>query len=166
MEGWSFLFGNIGSQGFCFYFTSGHRDKLGVDMNGVNNGSNEYVPLIRSGGWADIGCRRQMEDTHVIVNDIAAMGGGHGAYYGVFDGHSGEHAAIFVRDHLLRYILEDSSFPSAADHAVRQAFLQTDKAFARACELDERLCSGTTALAVLILGRLVEAISGRAFHHF
>lgn len=124
-----------------------------MDMNGANNGSGEYMPLIRSGGWDDIGCRRQMEDTHAIINDIAAMGGGHGAYYGVFDGHSGKHAAVFVRDHLLRYILEDTSFPSAADQAMKHAFLRTDKAFAKACELDERLCSGTTALAVLILGR-------------
>lgn len=124
-----------------------------MDINGVSNGLKEFVPMIRSGGWDDIGCRRQMEDTHVIVNDIALMGGGHGAYYGVFDGHSGKHAALFVRDHLLRYILEDSAFPSSAQKAVKQAFLQTDKEFAEACQIDDRLCSGTTALAVLILGR-------------
>ncbi|KAH7433453.1 hypothetical protein KP509_07G070400 [Ceratopteris richardii] len=94
-----------------------------------------------------------MEDTHVIVNDIATARGGHGAFYGVFDGHSGCHAAVFVRDNLLKYILDDASFPDAAQQAVKQAFLRTDRAFAEACELDARLCSGTTALAVLILGR-------------
>lgn len=124
-----------------------------MDFNGVNNGTKEFSPLVRSGGWDDIGCRRQMEDTHVIVNDIISMGRGHGAYYGVFDGHSGKHAAVFARENLLKYILEDSAFPSGAQRAIKQAFLQTDKAFAEACRFDEQLCSGTTALAALILGR-------------
>lgn len=135
-----------------------HSDMVGVEMDviGISKAKHalsEFVPLIRSGGWADIGCRRQMEDTHVIVNDLASLGGGSGAYYGVFDGHSGKHAAAFVRENLLTYILEDAAFPSAAQKAVKQAFLRTDQAFAEACQVDDRLCSGTTALAVLILGR-------------
>lgn len=134
-------------------------DKAELDMEllGVSKATCVFesglFPLIRSGGWADIGSRKQMEDTHVIVNDLASVGGGSGAYYGVFDGHSGKDAAVFVKENLLRYILQDASFPSVAKLAVKQAFLRADQAFAKACQDNELLCSGTTALAALILGR-------------
>lgn len=30
----------------------------------------DFVPIVRSGGWADIGFRPSMEDTHVCVDNI------------------------------------------------------------------------------------------------
>lgn len=76
----------------------------------------------------------------------------------VFDGHGGKHAADFACHHLPRFIVEDDDFPGEVERAVASAFLQTDNAFAEACSLDAALASGTTALAALVIGRLVLSI--------
>ncbi|XP_002974967.2 probable protein phosphatase 2C 27 [Selaginella moellendorffii] len=112
-----------------------------------------FVPMIRSGEWTDIGGRGLMEDAHVRVDDLRPMGDAPGAFYGVFDGHCGKDAALFVREHLLGYILRDVSFPACLEDAVRHGFYQTDHAFAEACLLDEQLQSGTTALTAFVIGR-------------
>lgn len=54
-----------------------------------------------------------------------------------------------------RFIIEDEDFPGEIEKVVASAFLQTDTAFAEACALDAALASGTTALAALVVGRLV-----------
>lgn len=43
----------------------------------------EYVPEYRSGGSAERGIRRSMEDAHVCVDDIGDKTGSPGAFYGV-----------------------------------------------------------------------------------
>lgn len=73
----------------------------------------------------------------------------------VFDGHGGKHAADFVCHHLPRFIVKDEEFPKEIERVISSAFLQTDNAFAEACSLDAALASGTTALAALVIGRLV-----------
>ncbi|KAJ7527950.1 hypothetical protein O6H91_16G077600 [Diphasiastrum complanatum] len=119
----------------------------------------EFFPMIRSGGWTDIGGRQYMEDAHLRIDNLGTkfgpsfVGENAGAFYGVFDGHGGQDAAHFVRENLLRFILDDVDFPSAIDEAVRNAYLQTDHAFAEACLLDQDRSSGTTALTALIIGR-------------
>ncbi|KAH9318341.1 hypothetical protein KI387_020110, partial [Taxus chinensis] len=118
-----------------------------------------FTPVARSGGWADIGDRQYMEDTHVCFDNFAdkfgcsSLGEGPWAFYGVFDGHGGKHAAHFVCDKLPSLIVKDSHFPSEVEKAVRRAFLRTDTAFAEACSLDTGLSSGTTALVAMIIGR-------------
>ncbi|XP_010249924.1 PREDICTED: probable protein phosphatase 2C 57 isoform X2 [Nelumbo nucifera] len=118
-----------------------------------------FIPIVRSGGWADIGFRQSMEDAYVCVDDFMLDYGhenfceGPNAFYGVFDGHGGKHAADFACNHLPRFIIEDEDFPREIEKAVSSAFLQTDSAFAEACSMDTALASGTTALAVLVLGR-------------
>lgn len=72
-------------------------------------------------------------------------------YIQVFDGHGGTDAAVFVRDHILKFILEDTHFPISVEKAIKNAFLKADYAFADASSLD--ISSGTTALTALILGR-------------
>ncbi|XP_002982174.2 probable protein phosphatase 2C 57 [Selaginella moellendorffii] len=119
----------------------------------------EFLPFIRSGGWADIGLRNHMEDAHVRIDDLVkhlgelVIGESTGSFYGVFDGHLGKDAAQFVRENLLKFIVEDTAFPAALEEAVKRAFLRTDRAFAQACQIDSELASGTTALTVLIFGR-------------
>lgn len=78
------------------------------------------------------------------------------AVFQVFDGHDGEAAAIYVKEHLLRYILEDVSFPTATEDAVKNAYLELDKKFSDACRLDDSLSSGTTVLSALLQGRSVD----------
>lgn len=69
----------------------------------------------------------------------------------MFDGHGGTDAASFVRNNILRFIAEDSQFPSCVEKAIKSAFVQADYAFADASSLD--ISSGTTALTALFFGR-------------
>uniref|UniRef100_A0A804R1K7 protein-serine/threonine phosphatase n=1 Tax=Zea mays TaxID=4577 RepID=A0A804R1K7_MAIZE len=94
-----------------------------------------FVPVIRSGDWSDIGGRQYMEDTHV------------------FDGHGGKDAAHFVCDNLPRMIVEDSDFPLQLEKVVRRSFMQIDCQFAETCSLHRASSSGTTALTAMVFGR-------------
>ncbi|KAF3628852.1 hypothetical protein FXO38_28007 [Capsicum annuum] len=65
---------------------------------------NKFLPTLRSGEWSDIGGRRDMKDTHICITDMA-KNFGHSicgeesiSFYGVFDGHGGKGAVLFVRD--------------------------------------------------------------------
>ena len=69
----------------------------------------------------------------------------------MFDGHGGIDAASFVRNNILRLIIEDSHFPICVEKAIKSAFVRADYAFADDSELD--ISSGTTALTALIFGR-------------
>ncbi|KAG1335522.1 putative protein phosphatase 2C 57 [Cocos nucifera] len=127
----------------------------------------EYIPILRSGGWADIGIRPSMEDAFVCCDNfmqdygLKNFGEGPGAFYGVFDGHGGKHAADFACSNLLRFIGEDEDFPREIERVFASAFLQTDSTFGEACSVNSALASGTTALAALVVGRsLVVANAG------
>ncbi|KAH0774432.1 hypothetical protein KY290_011569 [Solanum tuberosum] len=120
---------------------------------------NKFLPTLRSGEWSDIGGRHDMEDTHICIADMA-KNFGHSisgeeaiSFYGVFDGHGGTGAALFVRDCLPRIIVEDADFPLKLEKVVSKSFLETDAAFAKSCSLDSDLSSGTTALTAMIFGR-------------
>ncbi|KAJ4731570.1 Protein phosphatase 2C [Rhynchospora pubera] len=128
---------------------------------------NNYVPIIRSGACADKGSRRSMEDVYFCCDDFSKDYGIQdfdeepSAFYGVFDGHGGKHAADFACSNLLKYILQDEDFPMDIEKVISSAFLQTDSAFAEACSDNCSLESGTTALAALVVGRsLIVANAG------
>ncbi|KAI3443942.1 hypothetical protein Pfo_000607 [Paulownia fortunei] len=120
---------------------------------------NNFLPILRSGDWSDIGGRLDMEDTHICIPDLAMNFGytvrGEEAisFYGVFDGHGGKGAAQFVRDHLPRIIVEDADFPLELEKVVTRSFMETDAAFAKSCSVESTLSSGTTALTAMIFGR-------------
>lgn len=69
----------------------------------------------------------------------------------MFDGHGGTDAASFVRENILRFIVEDAHFPVCVKKAIKSAFLRADSAFANAGSFDSS--SGTTVLTALICGR-------------
>ncbi|KAI3825473.1 hypothetical protein L1987_06962 [Smallanthus sonchifolius] len=127
----------------------------------------EFLPLVRSGAWADMGFRGSMEDVYICADSFVHDYGGKNpiegpaAFYAVFDGHGGKHAADFACQHLPRFIFEDDDFPREIERVIASAFAQTDSAFAEACMLDADLASGTTALAALVIGSsLVVANAG------
>lgn len=128
---------------------------------GVEDCPSQFFPIVRSGAWTDIGFRSTMEDVYVCADNFVQDYGlenlpdGPSAFYGVFDGHGGKHAADFACYHLPKFIVEDEDFPGDIEKVVASAFLQTDVAFAEACSLDAALASGTTALAALVIGRLL-----------
>ncbi|XP_048133495.1 probable protein phosphatase 2C 57 isoform X2 [Rhodamnia argentea] len=136
-------------------------------ISSVWSRKSQFLPVIRSGACADIGFRTSMEDVYVCVDDfvqdygLTNMADGPNAFYGVFDGHGGKHAADFACHNLLQYIIKDEDFPQEIEKVVSSAFLQTDAAFAEACSFDAALSSGTTALAAIIMGRsLIVANAG------
>ncbi|KAJ9167785.1 hypothetical protein P3X46_019380 [Hevea brasiliensis] len=128
---------------------------------GVENHNTDFIPIVRSGAWKDIGFRTSMEDVYICIDNFMSDYGlnnvvsGPNSFYGVFDGHGGKHAADFACLHLPKFIVEDEDFPREIERVVASAFLQTDAAFAKACSLDTALASGTTALAALVIGRLL-----------
>ncbi|KAK4767725.1 hypothetical protein SAY87_002866 [Trapa incisa] len=133
-------------------------DVSGDDNSSPSNEKLEFVPTLRSGCCAERGPKDFMEDEHVCINNLVDHLGettdcpSPRAFYGVFDGHGGTDAAVFVRDNILRFILEDAHFPISVKKAIKSAFLKMDYAFADASSLD--ISSGTTALTALIFGRL------------
>ncbi|XP_027081342.1 probable protein phosphatase 2C 22 isoform X2 [Coffea arabica] len=140
---------------------------ISVEGLNINDCPADYVPSLRSGAWSDIGVRSSMEDVVVRADNFVHHYGlkgsdqGPSAFYAVFDGHGGKHAADFACDHLPRFIAEDEHFPREIERVISSAFLQTDNAFAEACSLDDGLASGTTALAALVIGSsLVVANAG------
>lgn len=117
----------------------------------------EFLPMFRSGSCAEIGPKQYMEDEHICIDDLIQHIGpastipSPGAFYGVFDGHGGTDAALFIRNNILRFIVEDSHFPTCVGKAITSAFLKADYEFADSSALD--ISSGTTALTALVFGR-------------
>lgn len=135
-----------------------------ADMQDLDVGSklpsdekSEFLPIFRSGSCAERGPKQYMEDEHLCIDNLiehlveTADFPSPGAFYGVFDGHGGTDAASFIRSNILRFIVEDSHFPTCMEKAIKSAFVKADYAFADASTLD--ISSGTTALTALIFGR-------------
>ncbi|KAH7295061.1 hypothetical protein KP509_27G030900 [Ceratopteris richardii] len=124
-------------------------------------GGLNFKLVLRSGVSFDTGGRHYMEDEHILIDNLVdhidplLMNMTPSSYYGVFDGHGGRDAAQFAKEKLLKYIVQDASFPVSVEKAVHEGFLNTDKAFAEACRMGNCASSGTTAITVLILGREV-----------
>ncbi|XP_071924070.1 probable protein phosphatase 2C 27 [Coffea arabica] len=122
-----------------------------------SDGKSSFLPIFRSGCCAEKGPKQYMEDEHICIDNLFEHLGetagfpSPGAFYGVFDGHGGTDAAIFIRKNILKFIVDDSSFPLFLEKAIKNAFLKADYAFADDSILD--ISSGTTALTALISGR-------------
>ncbi|KAH6786647.1 Protein phosphatase 2C family protein [Perilla frutescens var. hirtella] len=116
-----------------------------------------YTPIFRSGSCAEKGPKPYMEDEHICIDDLpqylSDISGfsSCASFYGVFDGHGGTDASSFVRNNILKFIVESSCFPACLEKSIKSAFLKADYAFADDSSLD--ISSGTTALTAFISGR-------------
>ncbi|KAJ1692045.1 hypothetical protein LUZ63_008743 [Rhynchospora breviuscula] len=119
---------------------------------------------LRSGSFADIGRRRYMEDEHIRIDNLPASAASPSpspsAFYAVFDGHGGPDAAAFMKTHALSFLSQHSIDSSHGPHdilslqtSLTRAFLHADLALSRDASVSRS--SGTTALAALLLGRLL-----------
>ncbi|KAK1416500.1 hypothetical protein QVD17_32291 [Tagetes erecta] len=130
---------------------------VGVKLD--SDGESEYAPMIRSGSCAEKGPKEYMEDEHICIDDLLEhldrIDGlpSIGAFYGVFDGHGGTDAASYVRENILKFIIEDPQFPGCLKKAIRNAYIKADQAFAKNITVD--VSSGTTALTTLVFGRMI-----------
>ncbi|KAJ4964337.1 hypothetical protein NE237_024276 [Protea cynaroides] len=128
-----------------------------VGIKSPSDGSSAFLPIFRSGSCSEIGPKQYMEDEHICIDDLVEHLGVNihfpspGAFYGVFDGHGGSDAASFIKKNILKFIVEDSHFPSCMKKAIKNSFMKADHAFADAHTLDSS--SGTTALTAFIFGR-------------
>ncbi|KAL5984275.1 hypothetical protein ACLOJK_018379 [Asimina triloba] len=122
-----------------------------------NDEKSDFLPLCRSGSCSEIGPKQYMEDEHICIDNLGEHIGkavdipSPGAFYGVFDGHGGSDASSFIRKNILKFIIDDSYFPTCPEKAINNAFVKADHAFADARFLDST--SGTTALTAIIFGR-------------
>ncbi|KAJ6745500.1 PROTEIN PHOSPHATASE 2C [Salix koriyanagi] len=107
-------------QGFDQIFVQVKIKTLDIPVKpnlGAESHDADFVPIVRSGAWTDIGFRSSMEDVYICADNFMSDYGlknaidGPNAFYGVFDGHGGKHAADFARYHLPRFIAEDEDFP-------------------------------------------------------
>ncbi|XP_042017886.1 probable protein phosphatase 2C 27 [Salvia splendens] len=137
----------------------------GIGMKSPPEIKSSFLPVLRSGSCAEKGTKPSMEDLHICIDDLPQYLGevadipSPGAFYGVFDGHGGIDAAFFVREKLLKFIVEDPFFPVCLEKAIKSAFLRTDYAFSDDSSLD--ISSGTTVLTAFISGRkLIVANAG------
>ncbi|KAL5754241.1 hypothetical protein ACOSP7_022461 [Xanthoceras sorbifolium] len=123
----------------------------------LSESNSGFQPVYRSGNCSEKGPKQFREDEFICIDnlhdhlDSDSNFPSPGAFYGVLDGHGGVDAASFARENMLKYIVEDSHFPSSTKRAVKSAYVKADHALADAKSLDRS--SGTTALAALMLGR-------------
>jgi len=75
------------------------------------------------------------------------------AFFGVLDGHDGDHAAAFAEERLLGNILKQPCFASDIPQAMRKGFVATDCSFGLEVANGTQRDAGTTALAVLLWHR-------------
>lgn len=77
----------------------------------------------------------------------------------VFDGHGGSYAAKYLQEALLENLVADRDFPLHVKRAMVNAFLRTDQELEKEWQArqqqGEEADPGSTALAALVLGRLV-----------
>ena len=102
--------------------------------------------------WSEKGGRPYQEDRF-------EMSGGREGFeetsvYAVFDGHGGDKAAQYCKDHLLQNILQHKTFGTDTVMAMRSAFAQTDAAFSELAR-DNSMTDGTTAVVAAVLDRKV-----------
>ncbi|KAL5557354.1 hypothetical protein UlMin_039590 [Ulmus minor] len=139
------------------FLVESESDIITVGFRSPSHEKLGFLPVFRSGCCSEKGPKQYMEDEYICVDNLRVhldkdpTFPSPAAFYGVFDGHGGIDAASFTKQHILRFIVEDSQFPSAVRKAVRSAFVKVDHALADASSLDRS--SGTTALTALILGR-------------
>ncbi|KAL0324847.1 UNVERIFIED_CONTAM: putative protein phosphatase 2C 27 [Sesamum radiatum] len=140
-------------------------DLGGTGMKSLSDTKSSFQPVFRSGSCAEKGPKQYMEDEHICIDILHQHLGesagfpSPGAFYGVFDGHGGTDAAWFIRNNILKFIVEDSFFPVCLEKAIKNAFLKADYAFADDSSLD--ISSGTTALTAFVSGRtLIVANAG------
>ncbi|XP_051165445.1 FK506-binding protein 5-like [Leptopilina boulardi] len=110
------------------------------------------TPLPLTTCYAIKNTRRKMEDRSVVLYDLNTMfsikDDSIVNYYAVFDGHSGQDAAVYCAAHLHQYLVESPHYPKDPENALKDAFLTTDARF-----IKKNINSGSTAVCALLVNK-------------
>ena len=71
--------------------------------------------------WTERGGRPYQEDRH---EELKGRGALDSSLYGVFDGHGGDKASQYCKDHLLQHILNEDAFPTNPAAALEKGFFR------------------------------------------
>lgn len=120
-----------------------------VTVKDSDKGENDYILF----GYSSMqGFRRTMEDQH--VTELTVPGHPKMSFFGVFDGHAGDKAAIFAANYLLQNITKQSTFPESIEKAIIDGFMETDEGFREQAQ-PSFLIDGTTAITALFTSEKV-----------
>eukprot|EP01031_Cornospumella_fuschlensis_P040911 gene40911-49901_t len=100
--------------------------------------------------WSERGGRQYQEDRFNSMK--APIGTNEASLYGVFDGHGGEKAAEYCRQHLLAAIAADGNWQSNPALAATRAFFKVDADFSKIAKA-QTLTDGTTAVVAVIVNK-------------
>jgi serine/threonine protein phosphatase PrpC len=108
------------------------------------------------------GKRPSMEDAHITIDDLAqTFADVCGAcneprcFYGIYDGHRGQRAALYSAEHLHRVFANRPEFPSNIHDALHNAFLQTDEELLAKARADGGWNDGCTVAVAVLIGTAV-----------
>jgi len=123
-------------------------------------GGSKVVPVCQSGSEAQQGRRSSMEDTHVHFDDVSEKygfpKGVSRAFYAVYDGHGGRHAAELAEKYLHECVLksEELKKKDITDDeilaVIRGAYLRTDSIILQKSR-SEFWNDGCTVVSVLLM---------------
>ncbi|CRL05368.1 CLUMA_CG017971, isoform A [Clunio marinus] len=131
----------------------------------TENGSNERIGL-RVTAYCNMGSRKYMEDTFSVAYQKSDNGKDLDyAFFGIFDGHGGDTASIFAKNHLMNYIVDQPGFWSNHDKdvldAIKKGFLECHMAMWKDLDKWPQTASGlpstagtTASVAFLRKGKL------------
>ena len=79
------------------------------------------------------------------------------SYFAIFDGHGGTKCAEYLRDNLLRFIIENKNFPLNINLSIKEAIHKVDNEFLKNIAVKENKivdCSGSCCLFLLIINNI------------
>uniref|UniRef100_A0A7I4BQP8 protein-serine/threonine phosphatase n=1 Tax=Physcomitrium patens TaxID=3218 RepID=A0A7I4BQP8_PHYPA len=131
-------------------------------MSGYNSVFNPSQPEpsvpINGGGLSLRGKRASMEDFH--DTKISKVDGIIVGLFGVFDGHGGSRAAVYVKQNLFKNLLEHPQFVTDTKVAIAETYKQTDNEYLKSENNQHRDAGSTASTAVLVGDRLLVANVG------
>eukprot|EP01094_Clydonella_sp_ATCC50884_P027901 TRINITY_DN8216_c0_g1_i1.p2 TRINITY_DN8216_c0_g1~~TRINITY_DN8216_c0_g1_i1.p2 ORF type:complete len:265 (-),score=91.11 TRINITY_DN8216_c0_g1_i1:601-1395(-) len=100
-----------------------------------------------------------MEDDHCVLDsfpdefkdELNAYPSPHG-FYGIYDGHRGQRAAIYAAKHVHGVIVKRECFGTDPEEAIRTGFMEADVALLKTAEEEGGWNDGCTAAVALVLG--------------
>eukprot|EP01094_Clydonella_sp_ATCC50884_P011902 TRINITY_DN2174_c0_g1_i1.p2 TRINITY_DN2174_c0_g1~~TRINITY_DN2174_c0_g1_i1.p2 ORF type:complete len:357 (-),score=149.19 TRINITY_DN2174_c0_g1_i1:386-1456(-) len=105
------------------------------------------------------GPRPQNEDHYVAMETCnrllgldAERCGRHVGFFGIYDGHNGQHAATVSRQLLHHHVVRQERFPEDLDSAIFDGFVHTDRVV-NEFQSRRQFSNGTTAISVFVFDR-------------